>query len=427
MNTSVKILFLVLVLFFSVGVYGQLNFKKGYIITGSNDTVYGKINDSGGNRNAKVCLFKELNTKKVIRYYPEDINAYRMIGDKYYVSRKISRKGKSKRIYIEVLIKGEVSLYKYWKNSHAGYYIEKNDGEMVELDNAQALYRYKTESNSGIIYSPTIAIESQAYMDTLHSLFRDADLVHDQIERTSFDDFSLTETTKAYLNEVFKGNDCINFERDLNMYRVRFGLFAGLQYRNMSLLPSVKTVYEPEEKYTIPMNSIGTFPVGGFVNIPLFRISDRLSLQLEVISGGINYEQEFTRQQNRNDTIIAIKTNTIAFPVMLKYEVDMGKISPSFSIGKETSFVYHSKAKIDVKNDLMIHPVEKGAWFAELGIDYKLATKLSIFSNVRFQSGRNLIIEKGNQRAGYNTVEKSRHFIKEYSSYYATLFVGLKF
>ena len=38
-------------------------------------------------------------------------------------------------------------------------------------------------------------------------------------------------------------------------------------------------------------------------------------------------------------------------------------MTPSIAVGKETSFVYYSKVKMDVAKGLMIHPVEKGGWF----------------------------------------------------------------
>ncbi len=75
----------------------------------------------------------------------------------------------------------------------------------------------------------------------------------------------------------------------------------------------------------------------------------------------------------------------------------------------------------------MIHPTTKGGWFGEIGLNFKLGRNLSLFSNIRVQSGKNLIILEGNQRAGYNTVVKSSDFVKEYKTNYSTLLVGLKF
>lgn len=427
MNATQKLLFLAVALSLSVGVHGQFNYKKGYVITNSNDTLHGKINDSGGYKNARVCLFKASNAKKAVKYYPEDIKAFRMIDDKYYVSRKFQNSGKPKCIFIDVLVKGPVSLYKYWKNPNTGFYIEKKEGELIDLDNHQIQFRYKPETNAEVALSPVVALESKAYIDTLHSVFSDAEKVHSRLDNVGYDEKSLSEITKAYLNEVCKKKDCIVYERDLNRYRPRFGLFAGTQFRFMSILPSAKSVYGPEEKATIQTNPVYALPVGGFVNIPLAKINDRLSLQIEIISNGIRYQQEFTRRQNYNDTVINIKTHSVAFPVLLKYEMGRGKLTPSIAVGKETSFVYRSTASIDSFKDLMVHPVEKGGWLAEIGLNYKLTPSLSVFSNIRFQSNRNMIIEDGNQRATYNTVLKSGHFVKEYKTNFSTLFIGLKF
>jgi len=84
MNYYVRLAFTLLIFTFSIQISGQFNFKKGFVITLQNDTLSGFINDAGSIKNASVCLFKPDKRSKAIKYLPEDIRAYTILGDKYY-------------------------------------------------------------------------------------------------------------------------------------------------------------------------------------------------------------------------------------------------------------------------------------------------------------------------------------------------------
>lgn len=432
MNYLLKSIILAIAVSFSFLACGQINFKKGYIITHNNDTVHGRINDRGGYKNAKVCVFKVKN-EPVINYHPEDIKAYRMLDDKYYVSRQVDVKGEYKYVFIDVLLKGEVSLYHHRKNKNMVYYIEKKDSNMIGLVNEEVLLRYKHDDNVAVLYSPTYTLQNKIYLDTLRSVFSDSEKIQNQVGEVEYDPKSLMQITKAYIHEVCEGSDCINYERDLNKYTPKFGVFSGVQLNKISFLPSVKGMYSNEENSTIVANDFVSYPIGIFVNFPMNLISDRLSFQIEAIWNERLYNEELSATQNfgRN---IEINTQTIGIPLLFKYQIGNGSFSPSIAVGKETGFVFESKVIIeevvidpDKPKDLMIHPVNKGGWFGEIGLTYKLGRNLSLFSNIRIQSGKNLIIVEGNQRAGYNTVVNSSDFVKEYKTNYSTLLVGLKF
>lgn len=427
MSHFLKSIFLLTAVLLSLVVSGQLNFKKGYVITHSSDTLFGKINDRGGYRNSKICVFRAANSNKVVKYRPEEIKAYRMDDDKYYVSKQVEAIDQNKYVFIDVLIKGKVNLYHHRKSKNMAFYIQKEDGDLIGLANVEVPLHYKHEQNVATLYSPTYILHNKIFRDTLYSVFSDSEKILDRIEGVEYDQKSLSAITKDYINEVCKGNDCINYERDLNKYKPRFGLFSGVQLAQISFLPSVKGMYTLEEKSTIESNTFTTFPIGIFLNVPMPLISERLSFQMELISNGIDYRQRFTSAQNYNDTIIGINTKTIGIPLLLKYELGRGKLSPSISIGKEISFVYNSTVTVDQNKDLRIHPVQKGGWFGEAGLNYKIAPKFSIFANIRVQSHKNLLIVDGNQRATYGTVVRSSHFVKEYKTNYSTLLVGLKF
>ncbi|HEY3371961.1 MAG TPA: outer membrane beta-barrel protein [Prolixibacteraceae bacterium] len=432
MNYYLKSFILVIAVSFSLVVNGQVNYKKGFVITNNNDTLFGRIDDRGGYRNAKVCVFKA-KKQPLVRYTPQDIKAYQMLGDKYYVSRRVYVRGKYRDLFIDVLLKGDVSLYHNWKNKDLAYYIEKKDKEMVGLINEEVMLRYKPEGNVAVLYSPTYVLSNKIFRDTLRSVFSDSKKIQDRVQDVEYDPKSLTNITKAYINEMCKGKDCISYERNLRKNSPRFGVFAGVQLNQLSFLPSVKGMYSTEEPSTIVGKDFYANPLGIFVNFPMHLINDRLSFQIEGIYTERLYKEQLPANQNFTDRI-EINTHSIGIPLLLKYQIGHGFISPTFAIGKETTYVYESKVKIEESleemekmKDFKIHPVQKGGWLGEVGLNFKLAEHLTLFSNLRYQTGKNLILVGGNERASYSTVVNSSDFVKEYKTNFTTLLVGLKF
>lgn len=427
MNSYLKSFLMVIAVSFSLAASGQINFKKGYVITLQNDTLYGRIDDRGGYSNAKVCVFHQ---KKgaTFRYTPQDIKAYRMLKDKYYVSRKVYVRGKYRDLFVDVLLKGDVSLYHNWKNKDLAYYLEKKDKDMVGLINQEVMLRYKPEGNVAVVYSPTYILSNKIFKDTLRSFFSDSKKVQDQINQVEYDPKSLTQITKAYIHDVCKGNDCINYERDLRAYTPRFGVYAGIQRNEMSFLPSAKGVNSKEAPYSIPAKRFNSNPLGIFVNFPLTKLNDRLSFQIEGVYNERIYKEELGLAWiDIFGNNVQINTQTVSFPLLFKYQIGSGFFAPSFGVGKEWGFVIKDKVIIDENKDMMIHPIEKGGWLAEAGLNFKLAKHLTLFSNIRYQTGKNLIKMKGSEFASYNTLKRSSYFVKEYETTYTTLLVGLKF
>ena len=82
-----KELFIIVLLLTSIGVWAQRDYRKGYIITNEQDTIFGWVDYRGDIRNAKVCSFKKSETGQATEYTPLDIVAYRYIDSKYYVSK----------------------------------------------------------------------------------------------------------------------------------------------------------------------------------------------------------------------------------------------------------------------------------------------------------------------------------------------------
>ena len=92
-------LFLILLFVYIGCIQAQRDYRKGYIITNQQDTIYGWIDYRGDLRNAKTCSFKKTETDRATDYSPSDIAAYRFIDNKYYVSKNIGSAENPKQVF----------------------------------------------------------------------------------------------------------------------------------------------------------------------------------------------------------------------------------------------------------------------------------------------------------------------------------------
>lgn len=263
----------------------------------------------------------------------------------------------------------------------------------------------------------------------------------ERVGNVEYDPKSLMVITKDYIAEKCSGPNCINYERNLRLYRPRVGFYGGIQLTDIDFLPSKLGKYSKAEPHSILSKTFNTYPVGVFVNFPFPMLNDKLSFQLELMANRMNYDEIFDSSVSLNEDTVAISTESIGIPIMIKYELFRGFITPSIGIGKSFNFVYDSEITgfskgtavnddtgVNVKNnELMIHPIQKGGWFGEAGISFKLSPGVSLFANARYTYFKNLIIEKGFKNASYNTLYDKMQYLKEYETTYTTLLVGLKF
>ncbi|MBC8005833.1 MAG: hypothetical protein H7X84_10195 [Verrucomicrobia bacterium] len=425
MRYTFKSFILVLALLVSVGVMGQDNFKKGYIITLDNDTIYGKINDAGGLKNSRLCTFRPQKKLRVKEYRPGELKGYRMFNDKYYVSKEVSNRFKTKNVFLEVLIEGPVNLYQNRRSSNKGFYIQKKDSDMVALQYEELMTDDTPEENDSVYYSPNYFSNGKVYKGTLLSLFGDSENTRKRVYELEYDARSFSDLTKDYIDEKYIGEEPITYERNLKMYNPRVGIYGGQHMTEIEFLPSPKAIFSSEEPNSLTSKTFDTYSAGFFINFPLPLLNDKLSFQLEVMGSKMDYKEDIFG--GLNDTSFSIESYTIGVPVMLKYNLLRGFFVPSLGIGKNISFVYDSKVTIDQNTDLVLHPIQKGGWFGEVGLTLKLAPNLSIFANARYSTIKSLIIQEGYEHLTYNYLVDMKHYAKEFETSYATLLVGLKF
>lgn len=129
MNEKIKLTLIILLV--SIGsVFGQNDFRSGYIITIENDSVQGQVDYRSNSKNYESCIFKSGTSET--EYFPNQIIGFGYDNDKFFSSQIIEGS------FVEVLVVGEISLYK----SRDKYHIKKDTSlfhlesinEEVEID-----------------------------------------------------------------------------------------------------------------------------------------------------------------------------------------------------------------------------------------------------------------------------------------------------
>ncbi len=280
-----KIIIVVSILFVTLSINAQSNFKRGYIITNQGDSVTGLIDFRTDAMNSRFCRFKQSDSAPEQLYYPGDISRYRFLDEwKYYVSHTIKINGEDRKAFLEYLVYGVMNLYYYSDSSlnQNYYFFEDEKGTLT------AITKNPDEIVDGKI------IPDNKYLGKLTYLFRDCPDILDNINKISFDRSSMIHLAKEYHElTCTSGEKCIYFENDSEKQYVKFNfsLYGGVQFQKYSFgARQGLNNFGPTESIS-PV-------IGSQVDITFPRIVRSLALQLDLALSGMKGETDNSNNKN---------------------------------------------------------------------------------------------------------------------------------
>jgi len=420
MSQILRLILVTLMIIPLTGVFGQANYREGRVITVQNDTLYGLIKDGFTPRNSNVCIFKENKKASAVKYYPEDLISYQHAVGKYFETKLVSVKGQDKQLFTQVLLKGDINLYHQRKDKEISYYLEKRGGDFIPLVNRDR--EFERESNwryKG--YTTYEESKIPEYKDTLFYLFSDISTVQSRVFSVKYTTKSIMDISKVYVDATCRGANCISFEDKLLRTRERFGVYSGIF---MSKIFFDDSGAESNVKTTIPF--------GIFYTISLNFLHDRLSFQNELVYRYMEYDPLYNPP---NETMYQkLRLDVIGIPLSIQYRMSVKRFSPTIGFGKELGFVVYSDIVAEtegvfpeddpiVVNKEFIYRFQRRGWFLDLGCDFELNPKVSLFSNIRIQHYQNKIIaDKYENKFTFNVAEGTL-----FDSYSAALYFGVRF
>ena len=360
---------------FTLTVLAQ-DYRAGYVITNSNDSITGYVSYGSGKKNLGRCSFKVSRKSAAVQYLPSELKSYGIYGDKKYLSLTHSEESIPEgKIFARVLAEGPLCLYR-----HGQLFLVKKDKVFtLPLPKNE---RIDTENG------PRIK-EDKRYVGILNQLLADCNLTASE---SAYAESDLTKLIDAY-NQC-KGQKPISKNRK-PIVKMNYQLFAGYVQSNMTMDLFDDVNFNPS--YTV----IGG--LGADVSSP--RIFDRLyfSFQGWYVSATYQaYLEKKTGGELRHEDVI-MDFSFIKVPVGIRYDFQRSN-TPYIKTGFSSYFLLQHSIKTlteregssgdvfteesyggyDIKN----RPL--GFWIS-IGYDYTIQRNLRLFAELQYENASGFI------------------------------------
>lgn len=377
--------------------FAQHDFKEGFIILNTGDTLSGMIDYRGDVRNAQVCSFKRTEGSSITDYKPGEIKGYRFLNEKYYISETIQINAQNETVFLEYIVDGITDLYYYRDANRKEHYFIKGsrDASLLELKNTKK----EIEAN-GTSYE----MYGKEYIDQLKSVFYDAPELQPQIDNLKFTRDSFISVTRRYHDAVCNEYACTIYEKKQKKGKWSLGIAAGFSYTS---LKSNGTWYYNE----MALNS-GDVAFGGFViGENLKGLNERLSLVYSLMYSAKKFggeakkvEPNFFRTTYINS---AIYLNSLTNKAELIYGLTTKPTGLFISGGAFYAFQFNSYTDISILKDYSVSIADEEYNFTE-----DLSDDWGITAGVGYRmtraSGKKVLI-KGEYLMGFGMRESSEN------------------
>jgi len=290
-------------------------FREGYIITHDNDTIHGNIAYEGAILNSQICRFKLDNKSEIKIYNPRDISSYRFINGKYFITRKVKIVDKEVFVFLDLLIKGDVSIYSYFGKR---FFLTFNNDSLIEL---------KVKKDTIIKESGKFIVEKNEYIGILSYYLKDAGIQSD-INSMNLSSNSLVKLVKEYHKKTNKDYDAYE-DKNLNSKLIfKIGLTTSLVSSSLFIW----------DNYSPKVNDCYSYGIGLKLNITNFpNIFSNFVLQFGIDYYSIlykyngNLESPFPYEVNDGRRLFDI--NLLRITGELEYKIPVRYIQPIIGIG----------------------------------------------------------------------------------------------
>ncbi|HOI86559.1 MAG TPA: outer membrane beta-barrel protein [Lentimicrobium sp.] len=272
--------------------FSQSDFRDGFIITLENDTIKGLVDYRSNLKNYKSCVF--LGEREERKYHPHEINGFGYDNDKFYASQILEGS------FVEVLVTGDISLYKSKEKYHV-----KKDADIYDL----ASFREEVKIDRKVYVR-----DNNKWRGILSILIGDClNNTNDVVSKINLNERSLTTLIVGY-NQC-KGSEYKEFKAGKPWIKYDFGAATGLARSEIQVIYS-STYYN----YLADSYSSVDPSVGALFSISSPRITEKIEVQGEIHFIKSAYSSLIVLNKSSteyHDTYIDL--TTLSMPLSLKY------------------------------------------------------------------------------------------------------------
>jgi hypothetical protein len=389
---------IVLVLF-SFSMMAQSGFRPGYIIKNNGDTLNGLVFYGANGKFEKTCLFRRFEIAREVSYSPGQINAYGFRNGRYFESKKAGRN----KIFLECLVKGEVSVYIVPGKYNGTVYLQSPQTGIFKL----------ARGNNKLAGAGDFA----SYRDALAWMLNKtgnkevslANLDYDarEIAAAVRESTSLSQT----VSRGFYPTPGVHFLRDNSVMKqgslLSLGLSGGYQFVTITAPGNVHTQYFRDPKF----NNSYRPAVGLYVKSKFSKKSDLFSakLGLHFVTDSYYAYSEYSDGIEKFSDDIDIDFSEIQVPLSIQLNFGKKSIHPYLTAGGYMSFIIDQSYSrmsnsrrgesvyTDYYEDLKMDNAV--GFIVGAGVEFELG-KARVFSLEGGYSKGNQLLSKSNSREG---------------------------
>jgi hypothetical protein len=295
------------ILFISQLCLSQASFRDGYVIMHTGDTLAGLIDYRPGTRNSDNINFKESDSSVSKVYTSNDISGFGFSDGRYFESKYFNRSDDgSRKLFLEVLIKGKVSLY----TNEGNFFIQKGDSTIYEL----TITRKEILRNG-----ENVTIVTKKYLEILSLLLSDSEEVKSLVPNTVLEKRPLIKLVEKYNSGI--NSPSVRYESSKPAVRFSAGLSAGLVISSLNVskgydeqISRMNSAYENSYSFISGLSFYVSWP----------RTSERISLQGEIFYFQSEYNNTYT---------VKVSLTQLTIPVGIRYTFPVRRFSPYLNLG----------------------------------------------------------------------------------------------
>ena len=368
--------------------FGQKKYTPGYIINNNLERIEGEVEIIGDIFNAQYVNFND--GKTLMKYTPDQINYWGVEDSRIFISKTIIEDDYEKQVFLEYIIRDNVSLYIYTaENQGIRYFVQKGVDPIRELK----MGRRVNEQGMEVVY--------QEYLGILRILFDDCEETKEQIPSTSFGLPGFTKIVKNY-------NNCIDpegvfFERKIKKENiVDIEVLLGYNIPQFSITNKGDEHWYYLQESTVEPKSYLSYGLNVAFNLPKLK---GVSLSLGAVFGKWKfdaiYEYELNPPIDMERRIFAYKYTVVTLPIIVRYTYRLNKFKPFVNVGFSYTMMpknnmelinetYYTDGTVDrnkVYPNILFESRHSG-FEAGIGMKYELLEFADIHFEVRYQQGK---------------------------------------
>jgi hypothetical protein len=359
--------------------FSQTDYRNGYIITNARDTLFGLVDYRERAKAYKSCDFKISKGQNTITYEPSNIIGYGFENDKFYQSKEISIKDQiSKVAFLEVIVRGLVSLYKFEDT----YFIEKDNNGLQQL---------LIETKEVFVDGKRVLKNTNQHIATINMLLFDCAEIRAKVQKIRLYEKELTNLIEDY--NRCKGEPSITFKNKKPWTKAIIGMTGGLNISqlNFEANPGYRHLAGNFEVFKSPM-------IGVSIDILSPRLSERISFHADLLYLTTKYYNytlyKISSSVERN--YVTIELRQLKIPIGIRYTFPKREFTPYFNAGM-SSTIHLSSNSIwvqEVESNSVVNTNESealtignkqfGLW-AGCGVIKSINKKLNAFLELRYE------------------------------------------